>query len=150
MTSDGAKPEICGKETELRVLEGESGSQYYLIPRLLSAYYKKKMHCYVFMGCFGWGYKSYRIMQYWLEFFLSPQERRRSSTGRRCWRVVRTGRPGGRGRGAEGLAAQGAVATEEERGDKNIRLPRTEREREGRLPQLPSNPRQKTKKTRII
>ena len=27
MTADGAKPEICGKETELRVLEGESGSQ---------------------------------------------------------------------------------------------------------------------------
>lgn len=23
MTADGAKPEICGKETELRVLEGE-------------------------------------------------------------------------------------------------------------------------------
>ena len=64
--------------------------------------------------------------------------------------MVRTGRPGDRGRGAEGLAAQGAVATEEERGDKSIRLPRMEREREGHLPRLPSNQRQKTKKTRII
>ena len=53
MTADGAKPEICGKETELRVLEGESGSQYYLIPRLLSAYYKKKLIC---IATFVWGF----------------------------------------------------------------------------------------------
>ena len=64
--------------------------------------------------------------------------------------MVRTGRRGDQGRGAEGLEARGAVATEEERGDKSTQLPRTEREREGHLLQLPSNQRQKTKKTRII
>lgn len=32
MTADGAKPEICGKETELKVLEGESDLSYYSKP----------------------------------------------------------------------------------------------------------------------
>ena len=46
----------------------------------------------------------------------------------------------------------GVAATEEEREDRNFQLPRMEtgeRKREGHLHRLPSNPRQKTRKTKI-
>lgn len=58
---------------------------------------------------------------------------------------------GDQGREEEGLEAQDVVATVEERGDKSGRLLRMgemEKERVEHLHQLPSNPKQKIKKTR--
>ena len=134
MTADSAKPEICGKETELRVLEGESD-----LASLVSRLLPQEKHV---------------SIESWNEPLINhiTQERRKSSTGRKYWRVGKIEKLGDRGREVEDLEAQGVVATREERGDKSgqlLRMEEMEEERVEHLHQLPSNLKQKTKKTKI-